>query len=52
MVEMNDLIKIKNLFLVSNKENINNALLIENDYQLYEALNVLKGLSIYLKKVK
>jgi len=34
------------------EENINNALLIENDYQLYEALNVLKGLSIYLKKVK
>ncbi len=34
------------------EENINNALLIENDYQLYEALNILKGLSIYLKKVK
>ena len=25
--------------------------LVESDYQLYEALNVLKGLAIHLKKV-
>ena len=28
----------------------NNSSLAENDYQLYEAINVLKGLSIHLKK--
>jgi hypothetical protein len=27
-----------------------NSSLVENDYQLYEAINVLKGLSIHLKK--
>ena len=32
------------------KEMKNNNLFIENDYQLYEALNLLKGLWIHLKK--
>ena len=32
------------------KDNIDNSSLAETDYQLYEALNVLKGLSIHLKK--
>ena len=32
------------------KDNISNSSLVETDYQLYEALNVLKGLSIHLKK--
>ena len=27
-----------------------NSSLVENDYQLYQAINVLKGLSIHLKK--
>ena len=31
-------------------DNISNSSLVETDYQLYEALNVLKGLSIHLKK--
>ncbi len=34
----------------SEKENNSNSSLIETDYQLYEALNVLRGLSIHLKK--
>tara|TARA_B100001250_G_scaffold361636_1_gene339811 strand:+ start:562 stop:1866 length:1305 start_codon:yes stop_codon:yes gene_type:complete len=35
----------------SDKEkNTKTSLLIESDYQLYEAINVLKGLSIHLKK--
>ena len=34
----------------SKKENNDNSSLIETDYQLYEALNVLRGLSIHLKK--
>ena len=34
----------------SKKENNDNSSLIETDYQLYEALNVLKGLSIHLEK--
>ena len=34
----------------SKKGNDDNYSLIETDYQLYEALNVLKGLSIDLKK--
>ena len=32
------------------KDNVDNSSLAETDYQLYEALNVLKGLSIHLKK--
>ena len=32
------------------KDSIDNSSLAETDYQLYEALNVLKGLSIHLKK--
>ena len=32
------------------KDNISNSSLVETDYQLYEALNVLKGLSIHLNK--
>jgi len=32
------------------KKTENNSSLAENDYQLYEAINVLKGLSIHLKK--
>ena len=32
------------------KDNIDNSSLAETDYHLYEALNVLKGLSIHLKK--
>ena len=32
------------------KDNVDNSSLAEPDYQLYEALNVLKGLSIHLKK--
>ncbi|MFT5396463.1 MAG: carboxyl-terminal processing protease, partial [Gammaproteobacteria bacterium] len=32
------------------KEKNNEASLAETDYQLYEALNVLKGLAIHLKK--
>ena len=34
----------------SKKGNDDNSSLIETDYQLYEALNVLRGLSIHLKK--
>jgi len=34
----------------SKKGNNDNSSLIETDYQLYEALNVLRGLSIHLKK--
>ena len=32
------------------KDNVDNSSLAETDYQLYEALNVLKGLSIHLNK--
>ena len=32
------------------KDNIDNSSLAETDYQLYEALNILKGLSIHLNK--
>ena len=32
------------------KDKVDNSSLAETDYQLYEALNVLKGLSIHLKK--
>ena len=32
------------------KKSESNSSLVENDYQLYEAINVLKGLSIHLKK--
>ena len=32
------------------KDNVDNSSLAETDYQLHEALNVLKGLSIHLKK--
>ena len=35
----------------SKKENDSNSSLIQTDYQLYEAINVLKGLSIHLKKL-
>ena len=34
---------------IDNKSESNSSL-VENDYQLYEAINVLKGLSIHLKK--